>query len=557
MLRKKKHDPDIYPDEIFMDSENVSEFDKSQFEGRIEKPINKKTYGYLSAGLVVIAVFFLSKIFLLQIINGEKYYQRSQKNSLKKEFVMPLRGAIYDKNNVVLAWNGEEGRQYADMAGLSHTLGYIGLPSKEDLNGNPNLLPNEIIGKVGIEKEYNLMLEGIKGLKLIEKDSQNNIVSENIQEGAQNGQKLTLTIDAKLQSKFFEIMNAVAKERGFSGGAGVIMNVRDGSVAALVSWPEFNSQILANGGPPEEIKKTIEDKNRPFLNRVVSGIYAPGSVVKPFVALAALNEGVIGPEKQIFSSGSISIPNPFFADKPTVFKDWKAHGWVDMRRALAVSSDVYFYEVGGGFEDVRGLGINKLSEYAKKFGLDSLTGIDLPGELRGTVPTQELKQKNNPGDPIWRVGDTYNTSIGQGYFLATPIEIASYVSAVANNGKIVRPHVLEFNNGQTDINQSIPIPENYFKIVKEGMRMAILDGTAQGLNIPNVEIAAKTGTAEIISKKFTNSWIIGFFPYENPKYSFTVVMEKGHPGNTVGAPYIMRELLNWMALYAPEYFKNE
>ena len=160
----------------------------------------------------------------------------------------------------------------------------------------------------------------------------------------------------------------------------------------------------------------INNKNKPFINRAISGLYAPGSVVKPFVALAALSEGIISPEKKIFSAGQISIPNPFFPDKKTIFKDWKAHGWVDMRQALAVSSDVYFYEIGGGFEDVKGLGINKIYEYAKKFGLGEKTGIDLLGEAEGTVPSPAVKEKNNPADPLWRVGDTYISAIGQGYF---------------------------------------------------------------------------------------------------------------------------------------------
>lgn len=557
--KNSKHAPVIYPDEIFMDSENISGFDMSHFEGRIEKPISKKTYGFLSIILGIIGLFFIGKVFSLQIVNGEKFSQRSLKNSFKKEFTSPLRGVIYDRKGVALAWNEEKKRQYDDMPGISHVIGYTGLPSKEDLMENNDILTDETIGKGGIEKKYNNALRGDRGVKLIERDSQGGTISESIQTTPKNGDRIDLTIDSKLQTKLFEIIDSVAKDRGFSGGAGIIMDVRDGGILALTSWPEYNSGVLSSGGPPEEIKKILNDKNKPFINRAISGIYAPGSVVKPFVAIAALNEGIISPEKQIYSSGSISVPNPFFPDKPSIFKDWKAHGWVDMKRAIAVSSDVYFYEIGGGFEDVRGLGINKISEYARKFGLDSATGIDLPGELTGTIPAPEIKAKNDTGDPVWKVGDTYNSSIGQGYFLSTPIEILSYISAVANSGKILRPYLIkqasENSSNQKNL-RNILIPENYFKIAREGMRMAVTEGTAQGLNLPGVSIAAKTGTAEIIGKKFTNSWITGFFPYENPKYSFVVVMEKGHIGNTVGAPYVMNQLLEWMKIYTPEYLNN-
>ena len=191
-------------------------------------------------------------------------------------------------------------------------------------------------------------------------------------------------------------MESVARERNFEGGAAVVIDVSGGNILAMASVPEYSSKVLSEGGPEDLINGYINNKNKPFINRAISGLYAPGSVVKPFVALAALSEGIISPEKKIFSAGKISIPNPFFPDKKTVFKDWKAHGWVDMRQALAVSSDVYFYEIGGGFEDVKGLGINKIYEYAKKFGLGEKTGIDLLGEAEGTVPSPQVKEKIIP-----------------------------------------------------------------------------------------------------------------------------------------------------------------
>jgi penicillin-binding protein 2 len=228
-----------------------------------------------------------------------------------------------------------------------------------------------------------------------------------------------------------------------------------------------------------------------------------------------------------------------------------------MRKALAVSSDVYFYEIGGGFENISGLGIKKIEEYAKKFGFDSKTGIDLMNEAEGTVPNPEIKTKSNPDDPVWRIGDTYNASIGQGYFHVTPVEMAVYAAALANGGKMIQPHLIRDNSeNNSQAIRDLGIPQNYFRVVHEGMRMAVTEGTAAALNVPSVAIAAKTGTAEIgAAKKYVNSWVIGFWPYQNPKYAFTVVMEKGPYTNLVGAPFVMRQLIDWMSVNTPEYLR--
>lgn len=555
MFKRKKYDHKIYPDEIFLDSRNISGFDTSQFEGRLEKPIGKKTFILVGSLIGFLGLFFVSRIFFLQVFEGGKFTARSERNSFKKENITPLRGAIYDNNGTVLVWNGEEGRMYADIPGMGHILGYTGLPSKEDFEKNPDISSEDITGKDGLEEKYNGILGGISGVKLTERDSQGNPVSESAQVIPQNGQNLTLTIDSKVQSYLYTALESVVKERDFEGGAAVVIDVSNGNILAMASVPEYSSKVLSEGGPANLINSYINNKNKPFVNRVISGLYAPGSVVKPFVALAALNEGIISPEKKILSTGSISIPNPFFPDKKSVFKDWKAHGWVDMRQALAVSSDVYFYEIGGGFEDIKGLGINKIYEYAKKFGLGEKTGIDLLGETEGTVPSPAVKEKNDPADPLWRVGDTYISAIGQGYFLTTPIEMAVYVASIANNGKVVVPHLVKNENFYPEIPQkNTGIPEEYFKIVKEGMRMSVMEGTTQGLGFPDLKIAAKTGTAEVGGKKnFIHSWVVGFYPYENPKYAFAAVLEKGHAGNTIGAPYVMRNFFDWLKLYHPEY----
>src|SRR3989338_2158210 len=325
----------------------------------------------------------------------------------------------------------------------------------------------------------------------------------------------------------------------------------------MVSFPEYDSQMLTDGSDATAIKKAFDNPQKPFLNRATNGLYTPGSIIKPFIALAALEEGVITPEKEIISTGSISVPNPFDPTKPTIFKDWKAHGAVDMRRALAVSSDVYFYEIGGGFEEQRGLGIGNIDKYARMFGFGSVPpGSDFFGE-DGVIPTPEWKKANFDGDP-WRLGNTYHTAIGQYGFQVTPLQVVRGIAAIANGGKLLEPRIVE----EKDTPPSyivIPIKTASFEVVREGMHDAVTKGgTASGLLLPNVSVAGKTGTAELGTlKKFVNSWVVGFFPYENPRYAFTIIMEKGPRDNTIGASFVARQLFEWMSVNTPEYLKNE
>lgn len=555
MFRKRKiKNLEIYPDEIFMDSKNIPAFDIYRFEGKLEKPISKNSFLSISIVFIIIGIFFLTKLFSLQILDGKIYAERSENNRLRIVLIQPNRGIIYDRKGERLAWNGNDSRLYADLRGLSHVLGYVGLPSEQDLK-DKNVSYEAIIGKEAIEKKYQEILGGKPGFKILEMDAENNIVSESTQTAPTDGENINLAIDSKLQSRFFEIMESVIKERGFQGGAGMVIDINNGEVLSCVSYPEYNSEILSKGEPKEKINDFIQDENKPFLNRTISGLYAPGSSIKPLIALAALNEGIILPQKQIYSAGSISLPNPFFPDKKNIFHDWKAHGWVDMRRAIAVSSDVYFYEIGGGFEEVKGLGINKIEDYAKRFGLGIETGIDLIGEEKGFIPNPEWKTRD-PNDPIWRIGDTYNISIGQGAFQVTPLQMAVLAATIANDGKIIKPSLI--SKGEENlVFRTVNIPKDYFKVVKEGMRMAVLEGTAAGINVPFVDIAAKTGTAELgPAKTHVNSWIIGFFPYEKPRFAFSIVLEKGSAQNLIGATFVARQLFEWMSVYTPEYLSN-
>ncbi|MFA4975170.1 MAG: penicillin-binding transpeptidase domain-containing protein [Candidatus Paceibacterota bacterium] len=547
----------VEPDEIFLDSKNLQNFDRQQFEGRIEKPISKKTIFFVGFFFLLFLVIFSTRLGYLQIEKGYAYLNRSQNNILEKQIIFSDRGIIYDRNKVELAWNKKRDdlpttiRSYISP-GFSHVLGYVSYPT-QDKSGN--YWQSEFIGKDGLEKQYNQELRGVNGSKIVEIDARKIIHSENIVNAPSRGVDLITTIDSRIQSELYTLIKNLSASNSFSGGAGVLINIKNGEVLTSVSFPEYDSEVLSLGKDTEKIQNYLKDKRKVFLDRTISGLYVPGSIVKPFFAIGALTEGIIDPYKKILSTGSISIPNPYLKDQETVFKDWKAHGWVDMRQALAVSSDVYFYEIGGGFQGQKGLGIVNIEKYASLFGIGQKTGIDLPDEKSGVIPSPEWKIKNFNGE-VWRIGDTYHTVIGQYGFQVTPMEMARAISALANYGTLITPHYILGDKEKENIISKINFKKEDFNTIHEGMRESVLVGTSVLLNVPYIKVASKTGTAQLgINKNKVNSWIVGFFPYENPQYAFTIMMEAGPSSNGVGASSIMRQLLDWMSINTPEYFE--
>ncbi|MBI4691910.1 MAG: hypothetical protein HY773_00470, partial [Candidatus Terrybacteria bacterium] len=270
MFKKKITNHEIYPDEIFLDSQNIPQFDTQQFEGRLEKPITKKTFKSFYAFLGLLAVFFFVKIFFIQVIQGRAFAERAEKNSLEQEIILPPRAVIKDRNGIKLAWTENDSRNYINLPGFSHILGYLGLPSETDLKKEEKILMNVMIGKDGLEKKYETVLRGTRGVKLVEVDSQNNIISESVRDPAISADDLIFAIDSRIQAQFFKIMDSTAKERSFQGGAGIILDVNNGEILSLVSWPEYDQKNLQN---------FIDDKSKPFLNRAIAGLYAPGSII--------------------------------------------------------------------------------------------------------------------------------------------------------------------------------------------------------------------------------------------------------------------------------------
>jgi len=547
----------VEPDEIFLDSKNLQNFDRQQFEGRIEKPISKKNIIAIGSFFFLFLIIFSARLIYLQINKGESYLNRSENNVLEKQIIFSDRGIIYDRNKKELAWNKKDEnfitpiRSYLTL-GFSHILGYVSYPT-QDKSGN--YWQSEFIGKDGLEKQYDALLKGENGSKIVEIDARKVIHSENIVNTPKRGADLITTIDSRIQTELFSLIKNFATTFSFSGGAGILININNGEILASTSYPEYDSEILSLGNDTTKINSYLTDKRKVFLDRTISGLYTPGSIVKPFFAIGALTEGIINPTKKILSTGSISIPNPYFPGQETVFKDWKAHGWVDMREAIAVSSDVYFYEIGGGFDGQEGLGIVNLEKYAKLFGIGEKTGLDLPDEKEGVIPSPEWKIKNFNGE-VWRIGDTYHTAIGQYGFQVTPMEMARAVSALANYGTLITPHYILGDLEKEQQILKIDLKKEYFDVAHEGMRQSVLAGTSGLLNVSYVKVAAKTGTAQVgISKNKVNSWVIGFFPYDNPKYAFAVMMEAGPSSNQTGASYIMRQLFDWMSINTSEHLQ--
>jgi penicillin-binding protein 2 len=558
---KRQNRLEIDPEDIFIDSKNVSSLDRETLEGTFTKSISIKIFTL--AHIIVLAVFILFgyKSYKLQILENTHFQDLAQKNYIRKTPIFAGRGVIKDKNGVLLAWNEDiedkvnniPKRFYIKDVGLSSVIGHISYP-KKDKGGV--FWQNEYVGEAGLEKQYNAELSGVNGERIIEVSAKKEISKTNIINLGEQGVTINTYLDSKVNEVFYNKLKEVVEVQGFKGGSAVMMNVNNGEVVAMVNYPDYDNNIFINASTTKErsLKDSyLEDKATPMLNRAVSGLYTPGSTVKPFIAYAALFENVIKEFDNIYSSGQLVIKNKY-GGPDTVFKDWKAHGYVDARSAIAESSDEYFYQIGGGYMDQKGLGIKRIEKYMNYFGFATSTGVDLPLEKSGIVPSPEWKALNfKEGD--WLLGNTYHTSIGQYGFKTTPLELARSIAVIANGGKIITPKIASTSNS---VKQSeIKLDKSALKVVKEGMRMAAGEkGTAHYFSDLPFKVAAKTGTAELgVNKDRVNSWSTGYFPYENPEYVFVFLMENGPVTNTVASSKIMRKVFDDLLYLTPEYFE--
>lgn len=554
--RKSKLTTEINPDEILIDASNVAEFDRDQFEGKIERPLGRRSL--VMAGVLISLLFigYIVRASDLQIIHGEAYADQAKNNQLAQKVIFADRGIIEDRNGTPLAFNERQSvtddfaqRVYIDMPGLGHVIGFAQSPAKDS---GGTYFRDAFIGMDGAEKAFNNELAGQNGLKLTETDARGKVVSESTVQPPQSGDKLRLSIDARVTSGLYQVLANRAQQAHAVGAAGIIMDVRTGELLALTSYPEYSPNAMEQGDSAA-IRSYNTSKNQPFLDRATDGLYAPGSIIKPIMAAAGLQEGVITPNTVIVSTGQISLPNPYDPSHPSIFRDWRVNGTMTVRDALAVSSDVFFYEVGGGFKGQPGLGISNIDKYFKMFGYGSDAGLAGFSEKTGTIPTPSWKAANFPNDPTWRIGDTYHTAIGQYGMQVTPLQAIREAAAIANGGTLLTPTLIA---SSTPKGVKLPIDAQNLEVVREGMRQGVQTGIAIAINFPFVQAAAKTGTAQIgLHNENENAWMIGFWPYNNPKYAFAVVLDRLPSGTPVGGASVMYDFFQWMHANAPQYLQ--
>jgi len=434
-----------------------------------------------------------------------------------------LRFSEHEKEYPNVGLRKTVGREYRDSTIFAHVVGYESALNREDIDKYPDYLLTDSVGRQGVERYYEDTLRGEHGARRVEVDAFGVTRREISSNPPVAGNDLILSLDADLQRLLYDAMQEELDKNDVTRAAGVALDPRSGHVRALVSLPSYDNNIFSTRN--QQLYSLIaKNPDQPLFNRVVSGEYPPASTIKPMIAAIALEEGVVDANTSIESRGGISVGNTFFGD-------WKAHGYTDLRRAIAVSSDVYFYSIGGGYGGVRGLGMNTMAKYEKQFGFSSQTGIDLPGESPGFIPTTEWKEQTL--GERWYIGNTYHASIGQGYVEATPLQIAVATAAIANGGTRYEPKVVSHirnPNGEIidrieSIGHDIGISQEALKVVREGMRETVTDGTALALNSLSVEVAGKTGTAQYGPEDKTHGWFASFVPYEDPQIVLVILVE--------------------------------
>lgn len=442
-------------------------------------------------------------------------------------------------------------REYKSSPYFSHLIGYMGRMSAQDIKNYPDYYPTELIGKSGLETQYENILRTLPGRQETEVNARGEIKNTSTFEESKDVKSLVLSIDADLQKYLYEQIEKTLKGLGVSRAAAAAINPQNGQVLSLISFPSFDNNSLVKGISKEAYDDLINNPDQPLFNRVIAGQYPPGSTIKPFVAAAALQEKIIKPSTTVNDVGPLTIPNPYNPEIVYSFPDWKTHGLVNVYSAIAQSCNVYFYHIGGGFGDIKGLGIGLLEKYLKLFGFGQKTGIDLPGEGTGFAP--DAKWKEEIKKEQWYIGDTYHFSIGQGDLTATPLQMAVLTAAIANGGEIWQPRIVDkiVNSEKNTIQDIEPagrqidfVSKENLGIIREAMRQTILSGSAQSLKNLKVEVAGKTGTAQVYNNKQTNAWFTAFAPYGSPEIVLAILIEEGGEGSSAAVP-IAKNVLEW------------
>ena len=418
-----------------------------------------------------------------------------------------------------ISWNSKPVRHYNHTPSLSHIIGYVGNINSEELHllYNKGYDANSIIGKSGIEKEYDLLLKGNPGLKSITVDAKGrNVQEERYIRPPVPGKNIVLTIDRRVQ----ELCEKALGERM---GSVVVLKPATGEILAMVSYPSYDTNQFYTPDSANYYKALLENGNHPFLNRAIQSANAPASVFKTIMMTAILEENAFPPAKTIDCTGKLFLGNRIFNCHLKT-----GHGPLNLSDALKESCDVYFWEVGGNY-----LGPKKIEQYSRMMGLGEKTGIDLPGEVAGLVPNPDWKL--NRINEMWVGGDTYNMSIGQGYTQVTTLQIADLIAMIVNEGTIYTPHILKevrdvvtgevVEKRTPRILHKADISSHTFHELKKAMRRVVSEGSIRRLfNNKVVEVAGKTGTGEVGYLDRWTSWFASFGPYQAEKPEDQVVV---------------------------------
>lgn len=436
------------------------------------------------------------------------------------------------------------------MLSLSHVLGYEGKITKNELAQKKNYSISDSIGRSGLEAYYEDLLRGVFGKQQIEVNALGKEKSVIAEAKPMTGESLVLTIDQKLQQQAEQILRQYLKDYKKTKGVVIVLNPNSGEILSLVSLPTFDSNMFSQGISAKDYQNLINNPNQPMFDRAISGEYPSGSTFKPIVAAGALEEGLITKNTTVNSTGGIQVDKWFFPD-------WKAggHGITNVTYALAESINTFFYIIGGGYQDMPGLGVQKIVDYGKLFGLDAKTGVDLPNEASGFLPTKEWKKATKGED--WYIGDTYHLAIGQGDLLVTPLQVAAYTVFFANGGTLYKPYLVKSLLGVDGSEQIVPptvvrkdfISPNNIDIVRQGLRAAVTIGSASRMQELPVASAGKTGTAQWGAGKVSHAWFTAFAPYNHPQIVVTALVEEGDVGEGITIS-IVKEVM-------ADYFQNQ
>jgi penicillin-binding protein 2 len=470
-------------------------------------------------------------------------------------------------------------RQYPEGPLTAHILGYVGRIPSASLESyeTKGYNPNDLVGLTGIELTQEAYLRGLKGQKHIEVDAFERQEAVLASEPPVQGDSVVLTLDLDLQRATEAALREGMRAAKSQVGVAIALDPRDGQVLAMVSLPSYDTNLFSGGISYDDYARLSSDRHRPLVNHAISGQYPPGSTFKIVAASGALQEGVIDQSTRVLCQGTMLLPNKFFPNDLTqaqTFYCWQksGHGALNVVQAVQNSCDIFFYTVTGGYKGFTGLGVARLAYYSELFGFGAPTGIELSGEASGLVPDDRWKRQNYGEN--WLTGDTYNAAIGQGYVLATPLQVLNATAAVANDGVLYRPQLVQYvTDGEGNALRSfapepiwdLGIEPQYMAMVRQGMRDAVVNGTAWLLRIPEVAVAGKTGTAEypgldeegnlLLDDQGhlpTHAWFTAFAPFEAPEIAVVVFLEGGGEGSQTAVPVAANILRHYFRLAAPQ-----